>query len=140
MNWRSTVGELHNPEDSEVEEMNMHLARFFSVRMKCKRDYELIHWKVSKLPSVHIIVITNVDIHAMVSTIENYENRTVTPIYVSNNSVQSTVTNNNSVQQTVIDLAPMMLISRITLFPYSNIQGNLTIDIYSTNDKNWNSD
>jgi hypothetical protein len=35
----------------------------------------------------------NVDIHAIVSTIENYENRTVTPISVSNNSVQSTVTN-----------------------------------------------
>ena len=70
----------------------------------------------------------NVDIHAVVSTIENYENRTLTPISVSNNSVQSTVTNNssaqsmvtnnncvqstvtnnhNSVQQTVIDLVPM---------------------------------
>ena len=35
---------------------------------------------------------TNVDIQTIVSTIENYENRTVTPIFISNNSVQSTVT------------------------------------------------
>ena len=68
----------------------------------------------------------DVDIHATVSTIENYENRTVTPICVSNNSVKPTVTNTNSVQQTVIDLAPMMPNSGITLFPYSNIQGNET--------------
>ena len=79
----------------------------------------------------------NVDIYAIASTIENYENRTVTPIFVSNNSVQSTVTNNNSIKQTVIDLAPN---SRITLFPYSNIQGNVTIIFYGTNDKNRNSD
>ena len=37
-------------------------------------------------------------IDAIVSTIETYENRTITPISVSDNSVQSTVTNNNSVQ------------------------------------------
>jgi len=48
-------------------------------------------------------------------------------IFVSNNSVQSTVTNNNSIKQTVIDLAPNLSNSRITLFPYSNIQGNVTI-------------
>ena len=42
-------------------------------------------------------MMVNVDIHAIVSTIEKYENRAVTPISVSNNSVQSTVTNNNSV-------------------------------------------
>jgi hypothetical protein len=41
---------------------------------------------VSKLPSVDILVMANVDIHAIVLTIENYENRTVTPISISNNS------------------------------------------------------
>ena len=82
----------------------------------------------------------NVDIYAIVSTIENYENRTVTPIFVSNNSVQSTVTNNNAIKQTVIDLAPILPHARITLFPYSNIQGNVTIIFYGTNDKKWNSD
>jgi hypothetical protein len=40
-------------------------------------------------------------------------------------------------QQTVIDLVPN---PRITLFPYSNIQENLTINLYGANDKNWNSD
>jgi len=49
-------------------------------------------------------------------------------------------TNNNSVQQTVIDLVPMMPNSRIALFPYLNIQGNLTIIYYGTNAKNWTSD
>ena len=74
----------------------------------------------------------NVDIYAIVSTIENYENRTVNPIFVSNNSVQSTVTNNNAIKQTVIDLAPILPNSRITLFSYSNIQGNVTKNfIYS---------
>jgi len=84
-------------------------------------------------------VMTNVDIHAIVSTIENYENRTVTPISVRNNSVQSTVTNTNSNKQTVIVLAPILPNSKITQFPYSNIQGNVTIIFYDTNDKNWNS-
>jgi hypothetical protein len=74
-----------------------------------------------------------------VSTIEIY-NRTVTPISVSDNSVQSTVTNNNSAQQTVIYLDPIMPSSRIALFSYSNIQGNLTIFFYGTNEKNWTSD
>jgi hypothetical protein len=63
-------------------------------------------------------------------------NRTVIPIAVSDNSVQSTVTNNNSVQQTVIDLLPIMSNPRIALFSYSNINGNLTINLHSTNDKN----
>ena len=40
---------------------------------------------------VDILVMTNVDIHAIASTIENYENRTVTPIFISNNSVESTI-------------------------------------------------
>jgi hypothetical protein len=44
---------------------------------------------------------TNIDIHTIVSTIENYENKTVTPISVSHYSVQSAVNNNNSVQPTV---------------------------------------
>ena len=82
---------------------------------------------VSKLPSVDILVMANVDIYAIVSTIENYENRTVTPIFVGNNSVQSTVVNNNSIKQNVIYLAPILPNSRITLFPYSNIQGNVTV-------------
>ena len=60
---------------------------------------------------------TNVDIYAIMSTIENYENRTVTAIFVSNNSVQSTVTNDNSIKQTVIDLAPNLPNFRITLLP-----------------------
>jgi hypothetical protein len=29
---------------------------------------------------------------------------------------------------------------RITLFPYSNIQENFTINVYGPNGKNWNSD
>ena len=76
---------------------------------------------------------TNVDIYTIASTIENYENRTVNPISISNNSVQSMVANNNSIKQTVIDLAPILPNSRITLFPYSNIQGNVTINFYGTN-------
>ena len=60
---------------------------------------------------------TNVDIYAIMSTIENYENRTVTAIFVSNNSVQSPVTNDNSIKQTVIDLAPNLPNFRITLLP-----------------------
>ena len=60
--------------------------------------------------------------------------------FVNSNSVQSTVTNNKSVQQTVIDLVPIIPNPRITLIPYSNIQENLTINCYGTNDKNWNSD
>ena len=60
---------------------------------------------------------------------------------VNSNSVRSTVTNNTkSIQQTVIDLVPIKPNPRITLFPYSNIQENLTIKCYSTNDKNWNYD
>jgi len=48
---------------------------------------------------------TIIGIHAIMSTIEYYENRTVTAISVNGNSVQSTVIiNNNYVQQTVIDL------------------------------------
>ena len=69
----------------------------------------------------------NADIYAIVSTIENYENGTVTLIFVSNNSVQSTVTNNNSNKQTAIVLALIFPNFRITLFPCSNIQGNVTI-------------
>ena len=48
---------------------------------------------------------TNIDIHTIVSTIENYENKTVTPISVSHYSVQSAVNTNNSVQPTLIDIA-----------------------------------
>jgi hypothetical protein len=64
-----------------------------------------------------MLVMANVDIHAIVSTIENYENRTVTPISVNNNSVQSTVTNNNYVQQTIIDLAPIIPTFPIIKYP-----------------------
>ena len=83
---------------------------------------------------------SNVDIYAIVSTIEKYENKTVTLIFISNNSVQSKVTNNNSNKQTVIVLSPILPNSKITQFPYSNIQGNVTITFYDTNDKNWKSD
>jgi hypothetical protein len=85
-------------------------------------------------------MIANADIHAIMSTVENYESRTVTHISVSDNAVQSTVTNNNSVQQTVIDLAPIWPNSRITRFPYLNIQRYATINFYGINDKDWNSD
>ena len=50
----------------------MHLGRFF--------------FNVHEIQTGDILVIANVDIYAIVSTIENYENRTVTPISVSNNS------------------------------------------------------
>jgi hypothetical protein len=48
--------------------------------------------------------------------------------------------NNNAIKQIVIDLTPILPNSRRTLFPCSNIQGNVTIIFYGTNDKNWNSD
>jgi hypothetical protein len=50
------------------------------------------------------------------------------------------VTNNISAQQTVIALILIMPDSRIALFPYSNTQGNVTWNVYDTNDKNWISD
>jgi len=137
----STVGELRNPEDIGVEEMNMLLARFFFLRARNpSRFTNMIHWNVSKHPSVCILVMANVDIHAIVLTIENYENRTVTAISVKSNSVLSTVTNTNSLQQTAISVIPMMPNPRITLFPYSNIEEYVTIIFYGTNDKNLNSD
>ena len=139
--WLSTVGEHRNPEYIGVEELYMHLARFFfQLARNSNRFTNSIPCNVSKLPSVYILVMANVDIYTIVSTIENYENRTVNPIFVSNNSVQSTVTNNNAIKQIVIDLAPILPNSRRTLFPCSNIQGNVTIIFYGTNDKNWNSD
>ena len=139
--WLSTVGEYRNPEYIGVEEMYMHLARFLFQRARnSNRITNPIHWNVSKLPSVDILEMANVDIYTIISTIENYENKTATLIFISNNSVQSTVTNNNSNKQTVIVLAPILPNSRITQFPYSNIQGNATIIFYDTNDKNGKSD
>ena len=76
---------------------------------------------------------TNVDIHAIVSTIEKYHIEQLFQ-FLSVITVQSTVTNNNSVQQAVIDLAPILPNSRITLFSYSNIQGNVTIIFTCKND------
>ena len=90
--WLSTVGEHRNPEYIGVEELYMHLARFFfQLARNSNRFTNSIPCNVSKLPSVYILVMANVDIYAIVSTIENYENRTVNPIFVSNNSVQSTL-------------------------------------------------
>jgi len=67
----------------------------------------------------------NVDIHAIVSTIENYENKIATPISDSNNS---TVTNNSSVPQTVIDLVPInnaqIQISTIPILKYQGKSDN----------------
>jgi hypothetical protein len=102
---------------------------FFLRARNPSRCTNMIHWNLSKLPSVYIIVMANVDIHAIVLTIENYENRTVTAISVKSNSVLSTVINNNSVQRTAISLVPIMPNPRITLdlFPYSNIQEYVTI-------------
>ena len=75
------MGELCNPDDIGVEEMNMHLARFFiSACTKSKKVYESNSLKCIQVPSVYILVLANVDIHAIVLTIENYENRTVTAI------------------------------------------------------------
>ncbi len=138
--WLSTVGERRNPEYIGVEEMYMHLARvFFSARPKFKQDYEpdLLQASISRYLSDG-----ECDIYAIASTIENYENKTVTLIFISNNSVQSTVTSNNSNKQTVIVLASILPNSKITEFPYSNIQGNVTIIFYdkNINDKNWKSD
>jgi hypothetical protein len=79
----------------------------------------------------------NVVNHTIVSIIENYENRTNTPISFRYDSVQSTVTNNNSVQQTVINLAPMMPNSRIFLM--TKYPGNSNNRIFGINDQNWNS-
>ena len=130
--WHKDIQGWENPIIPKILESRRWtctLHYFFSARTKSKQDYELIRWNVSKLPSVDILVMANVFIHAIVPTIENYENRTFNTISFRYNYVlQSTVTNNNSVQQTVIDLAPMMPNSRITLFLCSNIQGNLTIE------------
>ena len=95
----------------------MHLARFFSFQhtRNARRFTNLIHWNVSKLPSVYILEIANVDIHAIVSTIQNYGNRTATAIFDNSSAVQSTVTNNKSIQPTVIHLVPIMHNPRITL-------------------------
>ena len=72
------------------------------------------------------------------STVTN--NNSVQSTVTNNDSVvQSMVTNNNPVQQTFIYLAPIMFNSRITLFTCSNIQGNVTINLYGTYDKNLNS-
>jgi hypothetical protein len=79
----------------------------------------------------------NVVNHTIVSIIENYENRTNTPISFRYDSVQSTVTNNNSVQQTVINLAPMMPNSRIFLM--TKYPGNSNNRNFGINDQNWNS-
>ena len=81
--YDSTVGELCNPEDIGVEEMNMHLARFFiSACTKSKKFYESDSLKcIQASISLYILVMANVDIHCIVSTIANYENRTVTAIF-----------------------------------------------------------
>ena len=125
--WLSTVGEHRNPEYIGVEEMYMHLAIFFFSVHEIQTGLRTRFLNISKLLSLDILVTAIVDIYAIVSTIEIYKNRTVTPIFVSNNSVQSTVTNNNAIKQIVIDLASILPNSRIKLFPYSNIQGNVTI-------------
>jgi hypothetical protein len=114
--------------------MNMHLEDFFFSSHEIQTglwtdSLKCIQASISRHLSGECWLID-----AIVSTIETY-NRTVTPI-----SIQSTVTNNNSAQQTVIYLDPIMPSSRIALFSYSNIQGNLTIICYGTNEKNWTSD
>jgi len=76
----------------------------------------------------------NIDIDGIVSSIQNYENQT--PISICNNFVHSNVMNTTSALPTVIDLPPMMPKSRVTLFPYANIKGNVTINVYGINDKN----
>jgi hypothetical protein len=79
----STVGALRITEDIGVKEVKMHLADFvlFQRARNPRRFTHLIHWNVSKLPSVYILVMANINIHDFVSTIENYENRTVTAIF-----------------------------------------------------------
>jgi hypothetical protein len=41
--WLSKVGELRNPEDIGVEEMNMHLGKKFFSAHEIKQHYELMH-------------------------------------------------------------------------------------------------
>ena len=87
----------------------------------------------------------------MASTINNmtyvsvrvYRSEAIWPPRYNWNIVKSGVKHHNPntpIQQTVIYLVPMMPDPRITLFPYSNTQDNLTIICYATNVKNWNSD
>jgi hypothetical protein len=131
--WENPV----TPKILESRRWTCTLQDLFSEHTKSKQDYELIQWNVSKLPSVDILLMGNVVIHTIVSIIENYENRTVTPISFRYDSVQSTVTNNNFVQQTVINLAPMMPNSRIFLMiKYPEKSDNR---IFGINDQNWNS-
>ena len=78
------MGELRNPKDIGVEEMNMHLASFFLFQRarNPRRFKNLILNHVSKLPlTVYILLMANVDIHGIMLTIENYENRTATEIF-----------------------------------------------------------
>ena len=74
--WENPV----TPKILESRRWTCTLQDLFSERTKSKQDYELIQWNVSKLPSVDILLMGNVIIHTIVSIIENYENRTVTPI------------------------------------------------------------
>jgi len=88
--WLSTVGEHRNPEYIGVQEMYMHLARFFfSAHETFKDDYEpdslkCIQASISRYLSDGECWYLR---HRIYYCIENYENRTVTPIFVSNNSV-----------------------------------------------------
>ena len=91
-----TVGEIRNPEDIGVEEMNMHLEDFFFSSHEIQTGLRTDSLKcIQASISRHLSDGECWLIDAIVSTIETYENRTVTPISISNNSVQSTVTNNN---------------------------------------------
>ena len=82
---------------------------FISARTNSKKVYESDSESCIQVSiSIYILVMVNVDIYGIVSTIEIYENRTaLLQFSVDSNSVQSTVTNNISIQQTVIDLVPM---------------------------------
>ena len=97
--WLSTVEELRNPEDIGVEEMNMQLEDFFQ------------HARTDSLKCIQASISRYLSdgecwlIDTILSTIETYENRTITPISISDNSVQ----------QTVIDLVLIMPNSRIAL-------------------------
>jgi hypothetical protein len=72
-----------------------YLLQLLNITFQYKSEFQFFSFEnVSKLLSLHILVIANVDIHDIASTIQNYENRTATAIFDNSNSVQSTVTNN----------------------------------------------
>jgi len=136
--WLSTVGELLNPKDIGVEELKIHLGRFFFNKHEIQTglwtdSLKCIQASISRYLSDDECWYSRHRVDYWKLKIEQSLQ------FLSVITLQSTITNKNSVQPTVINLIPIMPNSKITIFPYSNIQGNLTINFYGTNDKNWTS-